>query len=203
MALDPAVSSRRQGLRGVDAWAGEGTITDGCLFPSLLLSLGLSCDQPQLLAAMPTMTHTKAALSGGFVIVGRSSFLLLDLAGIRGGMIRRSRLISQRFLQWTGIPTCIGIGPTKTLAKLASDIAKPAERKPGVYPERFPGHGLDGSFAQICHLGILSDDDKRTLFERTAVTEVWGVRPQIGRQLKEIGIATVQDLVQLKPVVVA
>ncbi|CAN7385734.1 hypothetical protein LJR074_002350 [Acidovorax sp. LjRoot74] len=96
----------------------------------------------------------------------------IDLAGIRGDMIRRSRLIRQRLLQWTGIPTCIGIGPTKTLAKLANHIAKTAERKPGVYPERFPGHGPDGSIAQICHLGILSDDDKRTLFERTAVTEV-------------------------------
>ena len=96
----------------------------------------------------------------------------IDLAGVRGDMIRRSRLIRQRLLQWTGIPTCIGIGPTKTLAKLANHIAKTAERKPGVYPERFPGHGPDGSIAQICHLGILSDDDKRTLFERTAVTEV-------------------------------
>lgn len=127
----------------------------------------------------------------------------VDLTGIRGDMIRRSRLIRQRVLQWTGIPTCIGIGPTKTLAKLANHIAKTAERKPGVYPERFNGHGPDGSIAQICHLGLLSDDNRRTLFERTEVTEVWGVGPRIGKQLKEIGIATVLDLVQLDPVTVA
>ena len=127
----------------------------------------------------------------------------VDLTGIRGDMIRRSRLIRQRVLQWTGIPTCIGIGPTKTLAKLANHIAKTAERKPGVYPERFGGHGPDGSIAQICHLGLLSDADKRTLFERTDVTEVWGVGPRIGKQLKDSGIATVQDLVQLDPVNVA
>lgn len=106
-------------------------------------------------------------------------------------------------MQWSGIPTCIGIGPTKTLAKLANHIAKTAERKPGVNPERFPGHGPDGSIAQICHQGILGENNKQTLFERSAVTEVWGVGPQIGRQLKDIGIATVQDLVQLDPVMVA
>lgn len=127
----------------------------------------------------------------------------VDLTGIRGDMLRRSRLIRQRVLQWTGIPTCIGIGPTKTLAKLANHIAKTAERKPGVYPDHFDGHGSDGSIAQICHLGLLSDDDTRTLFERTEVTEVWGVGPHIGKQLKDSGIATVQDLVQLDPVTVA
>lgn len=71
-ALGPAVTSRRQGLGAVDMWVGA--TADGCLLPSLLLSLGLSCDQPLLLAAMPTMTHPEAALSGGFVIVGLSSF---------------------------------------------------------------------------------------------------------------------------------
>jgi DNA polymerase V len=127
----------------------------------------------------------------------------VDLTGIRGDMIRRSRLIRQRVLQWTGIPTCIGIGPTKTLAKLANHIAKTAERKPGVYPDRLNGHGPDGAIAQICHLGLLDEADKRILFERTDVTEVWGVGPRIGKQLKDAGILTVQDLVQLDPVTVA
>lgn len=130
----------------------------------------------------------------------------VDLTGIRGDMIRRSRLIRQRVLQWTGIPTCIGIGPTKTLAKLANHIAKTAERKPGVYPEQISGHGPNGSagsLAQICHLGLLSEVDKRQVFQRTEVTEVWGVGARIGKQLKEAGIATVQDLVQLDPVTVA
>lgn len=89
------------------------------------------------------------------------------------------------------------------MAKLANHIAKTAERKPGVYPEHIPGHGADGSISQICHLGLLSDADKRHLYERTEVTEVWGVGPRIGKQLKEAGIATVQDLVQLDLVTVA
>lgn len=34
--------------------------------------------------------------------------------------------------QWTGIPTCVGIGPTKTLAKLANHIAKKNPELAGV-----------------------------------------------------------------------
>lgn len=127
----------------------------------------------------------------------------VDLSGIRGDMIRRSRIIRQRVLQWTGIPTCIGIAPTKTLAKLANHIAKTAERKPGIYPAHLDGHGPDGSLAQICHLGVLSEAQRQMLFERTEVTEVWGVGPRIGKQLKEAGVSTVWDLFKLDPVTVA
>ena len=55
----------------------------------------------------------------------------IDLSGIPGDLVLRARKIRRRIHQWIGIPTCIGIGPTKTLAKLANAIAKSAERKPG------------------------------------------------------------------------
>ncbi len=55
----------------------------------------------------------------------------LDLSGIPGDLVLRSRKIRSRILRATRIPTCIGIAPTKTLAKLANHIAKTAERKPG------------------------------------------------------------------------
>ena len=35
-----------------------------------------------------------------------------------------SYAIRERVTTWTGIPVCVGIGPTKTLAKLANHIAK-------------------------------------------------------------------------------
>lgn len=60
----------------------------------------------------------------------------VDLAGIRGDMTRRNKKVRERILQWTGIHCGIGIGPTKTLAKLANFMAKTAERKPGSYLER-------------------------------------------------------------------
>ena len=42
--------------------------------------------------------------------------------------------IRQRILKWTGIPTCVGIAPTKALSKVANKIARkfPNETK-GVY----------------------------------------------------------------------
>jgi hypothetical protein len=50
---------------------------------------------------------------------------------------RRSQAVRERIPQWTGIPCGIGIGPTKTLAKLANHVATSADRKPGSYPVEF------------------------------------------------------------------
>ena len=58
----------------------------------------------------------------------------IDLSGVRGCLIQRGVKVRTRILDWIGIPCCVGIGATKTLAKLANYIAKTAERKPGNYP---------------------------------------------------------------------
>lgn len=47
----------------------------------------------------------------------------LDLTGIRHREAF-ARDLRERVSRWTGIPNCIGIGPTKTLAKLANKVAK-------------------------------------------------------------------------------
>jgi DNA polymerase V len=112
----------------------------------------------------------------------------VDLSGIRGDLVERSRKVRQRILQWIGIPCGIGIGPTKTLAKLANHIAKTAERKPGSYPDRH---------AQVCHLGAVSPQELDDLMAATEVGEVWGVGPKIGAQLQAAGVKTVLDLKRL------
>ncbi len=53
-----------------------------------------------------------------------------DLDGIPD-LTRRAWAICTRIDKWIGIPTCIGLAPTKTLAKLCNHVAKDAERKPG------------------------------------------------------------------------
>ncbi len=40
--------------------------------------------------------------------------------------------IRYRVRQWTGLPVCVGIGPSKTLAKLANHIAKTQPEMAGV-----------------------------------------------------------------------
>ncbi len=105
----------------------------------------------------------------------------VELSGIRGDLTERSHKIRSRILQWVGIPMCIGIAPTKTLAKLANHVAKTAERKPGVYPDRY---------AQVCHLGALSKTELDAVLAATEVGEVWGVGRRIAQQLKDGGIHT-------------
>ena len=117
----------------------------------------------------------------------------VDVTGIRGDITERSRKVRQRILQWIGIPCGIGIGPTKTLAKLANHIAKTAERKPGSYPQHH---------AQVCNLGAVTLDEMDDLMAATEVGEVWGVGRKIGAQLQEAGIKTVLDLKRLDPAMV-
>ncbi|MEJ6002601.1 translesion error-prone DNA polymerase V subunit UmuC [Paucibacter soli] len=112
----------------------------------------------------------------------------LDFAGVNKDLTEIGWAIHAKVLMWTGIPTCVGFGPTKTLAKLANHIAKSAERKPGLYPAHL---------AKVCHLGELAQEELDKLLAVTPVQEVWGVGPRIGAQLEAAGIRTVLDLVRV------
>ena len=111
----------------------------------------------------------------------------IDLTGVRGDLVERSHKIRARILQWVGIPCGIGIGSTKTLAKLANHIAKTAERKPGSYPEKL---------AQVCNLSALPKEELDAVLAATPVGEVWGIGRRISAQLIEGGVTTVLDLVR-------
>ncbi|MDF3822603.1 Y-family DNA polymerase [Leptospira sp. 96542] len=117
----------------------------------------------------------------------------VDLSGIRGNLADRSRRLRQRVLEWTGLPTCVGIGQTKTLAKLANYIAKTAERKPGSYP---------AELSSVCDLAAMNREAFEQVLSTTGVREVWGVGPRIGQQLEDEGIKTVLDLTRLDPATV-
>jgi DNA polymerase V len=114
----------------------------------------------------------------------------VGLHGVRGDLVDRAFKIRSRILRWTGIPTCIGIAPTKTLAKLANHISKTAERKPGSYP---------AEMAQVCNLAALPAQDLDAVLQATAVGEVWGVGRRIAKQLQDAGIHTVLDLARMDP----
>lgn len=116
------------------------------------------------------------------------SFIGLD--GVRGDLTKRSHAVRDRINQWTGIPCGVGIGATKTLAKLANHIAKTAERKPGSYPD---------NLATVCNLVNLPGSDVDAILAATDVGEVWGVGRRIGQQLRDAGVMTVLDLARLSP----
>jgi DNA polymerase V len=117
----------------------------------------------------------------------------IELTGVRGNLTERSHKIRSRILQWVGIPCGIGIGKTKTLAKLANHIAKTTERKPGSYPAHL---------AQVANLVEMSASELEAVLGATQVGEVWGVGRRIGQQLKDAGIHTVLDLASLDPAMV-
>ncbi len=48
----------------------------------------------------------------------------LDLTGMKRDLVAYGQEIKRTVKQWTGLPICVGIGHTKTLAKLANHTAK-------------------------------------------------------------------------------
>ena len=86
--------------------------------------------------------------------------------------------IRQRVADWLGLAVCVGIAPTKTLAKLANHCAK---------------KGLAGADG-VCDFTTLNPGALSHLFARIEVGEVWGVGRQIKARLAAMGIQTVRQL---------
>lgn len=103
-------------------------------------------------------------------------------------LTRRAHAVRERILRWTSIPTCIGLAPTKTLAKLCNHVAKDAERKPGIYP---------AELARVCNWNELTQAQRVDLLHRTPAGDVWGIGKKIGAKLAEQGIVTALDLAQM------
>jgi DNA polymerase V len=112
------------------------------------------------------------------------SFLYFE--GVRTNLVDIGRDMRSTVLQWTGLPTSVGYGPTKTLAKLANHVAKMADRMHGSYPAQL---------AQVCNFGAMSRRELDQVMQATEVGDVWGVGRKISARLHEGGIHTVLDLV--------
>lgn len=103
----------------------------------------------------------------------------LDLAGLDPlSLLNYGQKIRQTLRQNIGIPVCVGIADTKTLAKLANHCAK---------------KGFAGGNG-VCDFGRLSADERNKLFARIPVGDVWGVGRKIAEKLLAIGIKSVEDL---------
>lgn len=111
----------------------------------------------------------------------------LDFDGLRGELVGIGRAMRAEVLRCTGLPTSVGFGPTKTLAKLANHVAKTAERRPGSY---------EACHAQVCHLGTASAARREAVFRATPVGSVWGIGPRLTQRLEALGIRSVADLRQ-------
>lgn len=109
----------------------------------------------------------------------------LDFTGVRGDLVAIGRDLRAAVLRETGLPTSVGFGSTKTLAKLANHVAKTADRKPLPYPRRL---------AQVCNFGRMNPDELKQVFAATEVGAIWGVGRRIAARLNEGGVRTALDL---------
>lgn len=105
----------------------------------------------------------------------------LELSGFElqpGGLAGYGAQIRRRVAEWLGLAVCVGIGPSKTLAKLANHCAKKSLA------------GVNG----VCDFTTMAEAALGELFSRIEVDEVWGVGRKISAQLEEMGIRTVLQL---------
>lgn len=100
----------------------------------------------------------------------------LDLSGVGDRMVFCTQLRA-RIHRWTGIPNCIGIGPTKTLAKLANKVAK-------------KGAGV----VDLTDLTI-----RAAALESFPTGGLWGVGHRWAAKLEALGITTAAHLRDAPP----
>ncbi len=106
----------------------------------------------------------------------------LDLTGVEHAQSLTELGISirQTIQEWIGMTVCVGIAPSKTLAKLANHAAKKWQKTAGV-------------------VDLTSKERQRKLMALLPVSEVWGVGGKLTKRLNELGIHTALQLADASP----
>lgn len=105
----------------------------------------------------------------------------LDFTGIPD-RLRLAREIKETIKQCAGVPVCVGIGPSKTLAKLANYTAKTVSDCGGVFD-----------------FSALTEDERDRIFSTLKAGEVWGIGRKLAQKFEQIGINTVLQLKDSSP----
>jgi DNA polymerase V len=92
------------------------------------------------------------------------------------------RFVRENILQWVGIPVSIGIAPSKTLAKLASDRGK-----------------KDAQLGGVLNLFGVSQELLEQQLKALPLEDIWGIGRRLGPGLKAIGLASAYDIARLPP----
>jgi DNA polymerase V len=172
---------------------------DGCIVArsAEAKALGIPMGQPVFQCESLLRRHDVAVFSSNYALYGDMSARVmdtlaafspamevysideafLDLAGTPDAvaLARRMRETVRRF---TGIPVSVGIGPTKTLAKLANRLAK-----------------KDASLGGVMNLCGRADMDD--VLAGAAVEDVWGIGRRHAAWLRGCGAATALDFSRL------
>jgi len=106
----------------------------------------------------------------------------LDLTGVEHNqsLTEFGLSIRQVIQKCIGITVCVGIAPSKTLAKLANHAAKTWQKTGGV-------------------VDLTSKDRQRKLLALLPVNEVWGIGGKLTKRLQQLGIDTALQLADADP----
>lgn len=103
--------------------------------------------------------------------------MFIDLTGI-DNIADQAQEIRARILQKTKIPTCIGIGETKTKAKLGNHLAK-----------------ITDDLYGICDLQNRNTCER--FYSVSPIECVWGIGRQSARKLSTLGFQSIHQLIQI------
>lgn len=103
--------------------------------------------------------------------------MFLGLTGLPGDLADRCETIRSHVEQITKIPTCVGWGPTKAIAKLANYIAKDRPEMEG-----------------LCDL--TNERSRNRFYRNLPVSEVWGIGRRLVPRLQAVGIRTIAQFVE-------
>jgi DNA polymerase V len=126
-------------------------------------------------------------------LIGRHSYLVevysIDeaFAVLRGEpheLERVGREIKAAVARHVGLPVCVGIAPTKTLAKFVNRVAK-----------------QNPALGGVCSYDTLPVIHRDHIMSRVPVTGIWGIAGRLGKRLNALGIFTIADLKATDPVV--
>lgn len=99
------------------------------------------------------------------------------------GDVDAAHRLREDILRQVGLPTRIGLGPTRTLSKVANALAKATEK--------IWGGVVDLHDAEL----------RRRLFEKWPIGEVWGIGSALEARLRPLGIRTTADLAAMPPAI--
>lgn len=92
------------------------------------------------------------------------------------------KAVRAEIFRHVGMPVSIGIAPSKTLAKLAADIAKQHDELAGAF-----------SFME------LDEKSREAALARMPVEDIWGVGRKLAPKLRVEGVSTALGLAQMRP----
>ena len=108
----------------------------------------------------------------------------LDLTSFKNNydLVEYCQGMRSRIQEWIGLPVSIGIGRSKTEAKIGNHMAKKGKR-----------------FNGVCDLATMNPRHRDYFWSLVDVGEVWGVGRKQNKKLNEMGIKTVLDLSKANP----